>query len=71
MKITIEYKTNEEREDTLNANSGNYLIEEQNISEGNFLIFTTVKPLTEEVIELQKSQSEQDDLIMDIILGRL
>lgn len=38
--LKVQYKTREEREQILANNVGLYLIEEQNITEGNFLIFS-------------------------------
>jgi len=40
MKIKFQYFTNSEREEIINNNSSLYLIEEQNIIDGNFLIFS-------------------------------
>lgn len=63
--IKIEYKTKEERENAIEEQQtlGYYLIEEQNITEGNFLIFgeqpnPTVKPepLKPSEIDLLKAQ---------------
>ncbi len=49
-----EYKDNTERESIMSINKALFLIEEQNITEGNFLIFTDVQPEkeSEEDIEL-------------------
>lgn len=61
MKFTFEYETQEERRNIINSNLEKYLVEEKNIREGNFLIFTDIKPLELEVQELKET--------MDALLG--
>lgn len=70
MKYTFEYTTQEERTDIINSNQGKYLIEERNIREGNFLIFTDVKPLEVEVQELNnRTQATEDALLAIMMMG--
>lgn len=50
MQITIEYTNQQEREQILEEHQDKYLIEEKNITEGNFLVFSTVKPIESEIV---------------------
>ncbi|MEK6452625.1 hypothetical protein [Caldifermentibacillus hisashii] len=59
MNLRIQYTDETEKQNIINANSDKILIEEQNITEGNFLIFSDVKPIEEQVKQLQ-----QDNLIL-------
>lgn len=54
MKYIFNYNNDEERQGIILSNSDKFLIEEQNITEGNFLIFTDVKPIEQELMELQQ-----------------
>lgn len=49
MEYNFEYKTNEERESIITEHSDLCLIEEQNITEGNFLIFVDIDTRNEMV----------------------
>lgn len=40
MKYTFQFNSLEEREQLIIEHSGKYLVEEQNITEGNFLVFS-------------------------------
>ena len=53
MEYKYKYKNKEERDSILIEHSNLFLIEEQNITEGNFLIFTDIQPE-------QQSQETQD-----------
>ena len=44
MEIKLQYINLIERSSILESNKDKYLIEEQNITEGNFLIFSDTKP---------------------------
>lgn len=63
MKYTFEYKDNNERESILSANSNLVLVEEQNITLGNFLIFvdtsTAQKRLEEQELNSRVSLINQ------------
>jgi hypothetical protein len=63
MKYKFEYSNNTERENIVNGNSNLYLIEEQNITEGNFLIYSDVpiEPETE-VIYMNVPQEDFDSI---------
>lgn len=58
--LKVQYKTPEEREQILANNIGLYLIEEQNITEGNFLIFSD-KP--NEPIEVVVATKEEYNIL--------
>lgn len=79
MIYKFQYKSNSERESIIATNDNKFLIEEQNIKEGNFLIFSD-EPLPEKVVyvnipekelELLKAQnqanSDRADFIEDVI----
>lgn len=71
MIYKYEYTTQEERENIINNNQDKYLIEEKNIREGNFLIFTDIKPIEVEIEDLKGRQDITDNTIlslMDVIL---
>lgn len=59
MIIKVQYQDQTERQTIIDANSDKYLIEEQNITEGNFLIFSDTPRLEDEVQQLK-----QDNLIL-------
>lgn len=82
MVYRIQYQNQDERQSIIDNNVDKYLIEEQNITEGNFLIFTDEKPITEELNDLKrenvllKAQSQansnradfQEDLIVEMAM---
>ena len=57
MELTFEYITSSDRDIILNENKENYLIAEKNIREGNFLVFTTIKPIVVELNELKNKSN--------------
>lgn len=72
-RVIREYFTNEERDEMISEQTSNglLLIEEQNISEGNFLIFGTEddlpippipEPTLEEILELKIAQNTVETL---------
>lgn len=69
MIYTFEYRDDVERDKIIADNSAKYLIEERNIKEGNFLLFTDSKPVDIEVRELKQqlqiTQEAIDFLIMN------
>ena len=76
MRIRIQYKKPEDREQVMLAYSNMTLVEEQNLIEGNFLIFddsigmVVISPERLEAIKkLEISQADQDELIMTALLG--
>lgn len=75
MEYKYEYKDTVEREDILVKNKELFWIEEQNITEGNFLIFSDVQPqmidleaqdLSSRVLDISNYLESQTDLISDV-----
>lgn len=66
MNYKFQYTTNDERATILNNNKDKILIEEQNITEGNFLIFSDVKPIENQISELQDNQLILMNAIADL-----
>ncbi|WP_054955004.1 hypothetical protein [Paenibacillus dakarensis] len=62
MKLKLQYQNNDERQSILKTHSDKYLIEEQNIKEGNFLIFSDEAPLPS--LEVQVSDLRQDNVVL-------
>lgn len=50
MKYKFQYKNEQERQDILNENVHMTLVEEQNITQGNFLVFLNIPPNYEETL---------------------
>lgn len=74
MNTKIQYTSNEHREQIISENMNLFLIEEQNIVDGNFLIFTDVKPepvvvytqvnaIEFDELKISLSQAKADNLI--------
>lgn len=80
MQYEFQFETAEDREAILSANTDKYLIKEQNIIEGSFLIFSD-KPLPERVVYTQVPQQEfegllarqdaTDDMVLQLIMEGL
>lgn len=64
MKFTYQYTNEEERSRVLDQNSHLILIEEQNITEGSFLIFSDV-PLPEPIVYVTVPQEEFESLKLE------
>jgi thiamine monophosphate synthase len=59
----VGYTTEAERMEIIQANKSLYLIEEQNITEGNFLIFSDVDETTPtKIVYVQVREKEINDL---------
>lgn len=77
MLFKKQYKTIEERELIVNENKDKFLVEEINIQEGNFLVFSDTKPFSLEIEEMKsenvllKAQNqaltERADFIEDVV----
>lgn len=68
MIFIYQYDTEEEREQLMNANSDKRLIEQRNITEGNFLIFTdqlSEQSLQEQLRELQTVVADLISLLLE------
>lgn len=63
MELVVQYQTSDERETIINQHHDKFLISEKNIKEGNFLIFTDIKPIE---IELSESKTRITDLELTI-----
>lgn len=59
MLYTFQYRTEQEKQSILKQNANKSLIEEKNLIEGNFLVFSDTKP-----IEIQVGQLQQDNLVL-------
>lgn len=68
MIIKIQYIDSIDRQNKIDSNKDKILIEEQNIIEGNFLIFSDVKPLENQLIELQENQQTIKDGMADMYM---
>lgn len=64
MQKKIQYTDELSRKAVVDANSDLILIEEQNITDGNFLIFSDVKPIEYQL----RDQTENQLTIMDAIV---
>lgn len=62
MEYVFQYDTEEERTRLLGGNSEKYLIIEKNITEGNFLVFTDIKPTEIEILELTEDVNDVAEL---------
>lgn len=65
----IEYDTEQARQNIIADNANLILIEEQNITEGNFLIFTDEKPLENQIADLQDNQQTIKDGMADMFIA--
>lgn len=59
----IQYTNQTDRQTIIEANVDKILIEEQNITEGNFLIFSDTPRLEEQVVQLK----EDNLILMDVL----
>lgn len=64
MLIRIEYTDSNSRDNIISQNADKILVEEQNITEGNFLIFSDI-PLNEKVVYKDVSESEFEQLKLE------
>lgn len=55
--LTVEFNTEQEKEEIINQNLDKYLIEEKYLLSGNFLIFTNA-PTLENKISILESENE-------------
>ena len=73
MQKVYEYHTEQERQDIINQNLDLFLIEERNITEGNFLVFSDTLP-EREIVYINVPKDEIDNIKqaiaeLTIILG--
>lgn len=57
MLLTVEFNTEQEKEEIINQNLDKYLIEEKYLLSGNFLIFTNA-PTLENKISILEAENE-------------
>lgn len=66
MQYKFQYQNDTDRINIINQNKDKILIEEQNITEGNFLIFSDIKPIDNQLNDLQNNQLNIMTAIADI-----
>lgn len=66
MIIKVQYENQVDRQNIIDSNKDKILIEEQNIKDGNFLIFTD-----EETMEMKVSNLQNDNLIVFEVLATI
>lgn len=66
MVIKIQYENQVDRQNIINSNKDKILIEEQNIRDGNFLIFVDEEPVEKKISNLQN-----DNLIVFEVLATI
>lgn len=73
MEYKFEYFGQLERQTIIETNSDKYLIAEHNIADGNFLIFTDIKPVGEEIrevrLEMARGNSELFETMIMLLGG--
>ena len=60
--MTFQYQNNKERENILKVNGDKYLIAEKNIREGDFLVFSSTKPIEVKLNELTEDVNSVAEL---------
>lgn len=68
MKYIYEYENTTQRTNIISNNKDKYLIEERNVIDGNFLIFSTTKPLIEELEEIKNRAAATEDAIIALMM---
>jgi hypothetical protein len=63
MLFKFQYSDEADRQVKLNANLDKYLIEEQNITDGNFLIFSDTPTLEIKVIQQEEKQGALEERV--------
>ena len=67
MIFKFQYSTPEERQSVIEANIDKILIEEHNITEGNFLIFTDTLPV-EDIAEETLLETKYQTALLELML---
>ena len=66
----IQYETPAEKETLLRENESKYLIEEQNLFDGNFLIFSEERPVDPQIeVQTLKTKVAQLEELVNTMLG--
>lgn len=68
MEYVFQYNDETERNSLLETNKDKYLIAEKNITEGNFLIFTDVKPIEIGMKELEQRTTATEDALLTLLM---
>jgi len=71
MLFKIQFTDLLSREEIINLNNDKILIMEENITEGNFLTFTDIKPLENQLVELSDTQMVIMSGIADVYMAQL
>lgn len=66
MTTKVQYTDQADRQLKIDANANKILIEEQNLFDGNFLIFTDIKPLENQIADMQDNQLTIMEAIADL-----
>ena len=66
--LTVEFNTEQEKEEIINQNLDKYLIEEKYLLSGNFLIFTNA-PTLENKISILEAENEKLRTVLSNILS--
>lgn len=69
MVYKFQYNNDEERQKILADNIEKHLIEERNVTEGNFLIFTDIKPLDIEVQTIKEQLKTTQEALDFLLMG--
>lgn len=65
----IEYTDEMSRETILSENQSLFLIEEQNLLNGNFLIFTDVRPFSDQLADQETRIADVELALADLFTG--
>ena len=71
MLFKIQFTDLLSREEIINLNNDKILIMEENITEGNSLTFTDIKPLENQLVELSDTQMVIMSGIADVYMAQL
>ena len=71
MLFKIQFTDLLSREEIINLNNDKILIMEENITEGDFLTFTDIKPLENQLVELSDTQMVIMSGIADVYMAQL
>lgn len=69
MEIKIQYTDFTDRQTIINNNSDKFLIKDEMLVDGNFLTFSDVKPIENQVADLQDNQLTIMSAIADLYIS--
>ena len=67
--LTVEFNTEQEKEEIINQNLDKYLIEEKYLLSGNFLIFTNAPTLENKISILEAENESLKDGLRAVLRG--